>query len=88
MKGNIKMDIYELMKEAVLDGDEEEAVRLAEQALEDYDNKLNLIDKLVKTEDAIAEIDSEIEKLASETKDSQTVERLAKIKFIIDSLEG
>lgn len=35
MKGNIKMDIYELMKEAVLDGDEEEAVRLAEQALEE-----------------------------------------------------
>ena len=29
------MDIYELMKEAVLDGDEEEAVRLAEQALEE-----------------------------------------------------
>ena len=35
MKGKIKMDIYELMKEAVLDGDEEEAVRLAEQALEE-----------------------------------------------------
>lgn len=29
------MEIYELMKEAVLDGDEEEAVRLAEQALEE-----------------------------------------------------
>ena len=29
------MDIYELMKEAVLDGDEEEAVKLAEQALEE-----------------------------------------------------
>lgn len=35
MKGNIKMDIYELMKEAVLDGDEEEAVKLAQQALEE-----------------------------------------------------
>lgn len=35
MKGKIKMEIYELMKEAVLDGDEEEAVRLAEQALEE-----------------------------------------------------
>ncbi len=35
MKGNNVMDIYELMKEAVLDGDEEEAVRLAEQALEE-----------------------------------------------------
>lgn len=35
MKGNIKMEIYELMKEAVLDGDEEEAVRLADQALEE-----------------------------------------------------
>ena len=29
------MDIYELMKEAVLDGDEEEAVKLAKQALEE-----------------------------------------------------
>ena len=29
------MDIYELMKEAVLDGDEEEAVKLAQQALEE-----------------------------------------------------
>ena len=29
------MEIYELMKEAVLDGDEEEAVRLAEKALEE-----------------------------------------------------
>lgn len=29
------MKIYELMKEAVLDGDEEEAVKLAEKALED-----------------------------------------------------
>ena len=35
MKGNMDMEIYELMKEAVLDGDEEEAVRLAEQALEE-----------------------------------------------------
>lgn len=35
MKGKIKMDIYELMKEAVLDGDEEEAVKLAQQALEE-----------------------------------------------------
>ena len=35
MKGNNVMDIYELMKEAVLDGDEEEAVKLAEQALEE-----------------------------------------------------
>lgn len=35
MKGNIKMEIYELMKEAVLDGDEEEAIRLAKQALEE-----------------------------------------------------
>ena len=65
-----------------------DTLKKAEQALEDYENKLNLIDKLVKTEEAIAEIDREIEELASETKDSQTVEKLAKIKSIIDSLEG
>ena len=35
MKGNNVMDIYELMKEAVLDGDEEAAVKLAQQALEE-----------------------------------------------------
>lgn len=65
-----------------------DTLKKAEQALEDYENKLNLIDKLVKTEEVIAEIDREIEALASVTKDSQTVEKLAKIKSIIDSLEG
>lgn len=65
-----------------------DTLKKAEQALEDYENKLNLIDKLEKTEDAIAKIDKEIEKIAAETKDSQTVERLGKIKSIIDSLEG
>ena len=65
-----------------------DTLKKAEQALEDYENKLNLIDKLVKTEEAINKIDREIEKIAAETKDSQTVEKLAKIKSIIDSLEG
>ena len=65
-----------------------DTLKKAEQALEDYENKLNLIDKLVKTEEVIAEIDREIEALASITKDSQTVEKLTKIKSIIDSLEG
>ena len=68
-----------------------DTLKKAEQALEDYDNKLNLIDKLVKTEEAIAMIDEEIEelqKIASVKKDSQTVDRLDKIKSIIDSLEG
>lgn len=65
-----------------------DTLKKAEQALEDYDNKLNLIDKLVRTEEVIAEIDRQIEEIASETKDSQMVERLGKIKSIIDSLEG
>lgn len=68
-----------------------DTLKKAEQALEDYDNKLNLIDKLVKTEEAIALIDEEIEELqkfASVKEDSQTVEKLDKIKSIIDSLEG
>ena len=65
-----------------------DTLKKAELALEDYENKLNLIDKLVKTEEAIAEIDREIEKIAAVTKDSQTVERLDHIKSIIDSLEG
>lgn len=65
-----------------------DTLKKAEQALEDYENKLNLIDKLVRTEEAIARIDKEIEEIASVTKDSQTVEKLDKIKSIIDSLEG
>ena len=65
-----------------------DTLKKAEQALEDYENKLNLIHKLVKTEEAIAEIYIEIEALASVTKDSQTVEKLANINSIIDSLEG
>ena len=39
------MEIYELMKEAVLDGDEEEAVALAEQALEEGLNLNEVMDK-------------------------------------------
>ncbi len=68
-----------------------DTLKKAELALADYDNKLNLIDKLVKTEEAIALIDQEIEGLqsiASVKNDSQTVEKLGKIKSIIDSLEG
>ncbi len=74
---------FNISRQAVHD-----TLKKAELALEDYEKKLNLIDKLVKTEEAIAEIDREIEKIAAETKDSQTVERLGKIKSIIDSLEG
>ena len=74
---------FNISRQAVHD-----TLKKAELALEDYENKLNLIDKLVKTEEAINKIDREIEKIAAETKDSQTVERLGKIKSIIDSLEG
>ncbi|MBR5128527.1 MAG: YlxM family DNA-binding protein [Firmicutes bacterium] len=74
---------FNISRQAVHD-----TLKKAELALEDYENKLNLIDKLVKTEEAINKIDIEIEKIAAETKDSQTVERLGKIKSIIDSLEG
>ena len=43
-----------------------DTLKKAEQALEDYENKLNLIDKLVKTEEAIAEIDREIDRAIEE----------------------
>ena len=68
-----------------------DTLKKAEQALEDYENKLNLIDKLVKTEEAIARIDHEIDRLAAQasaTKDMSTVEGLNRIKSIIDGLEG
>ncbi len=65
-----------------------DTLKKAEQALEDYENKLKLIDKLEKTEEAIATIDREIDRLAAVAKDSQTVEGLERIKSIIDGLEG
>lgn len=39
------MDIYELMKEAVLDGDEDEAVKLAQQALDENMDLNEVMDK-------------------------------------------
>ena len=74
---------FNISRQAVHD-----TLKKAELALEDYENILNLIDILVKTEVAINKIVIVIEKIAAETKDSQTVERLGKIKSIIDSLEG
>ena len=65
-----------------------DTLKKAELALEDYESKLNLIDKLVKTEDAITKIDKHIDEIAAESKESHTVEGLRKIKAIIDSLEG
>ena len=56
-------------------------------ALEDYEAKIKLIDKLVKTEEAIAEIEDEIEVLEQNAKDAATIESLEKIKAIIEGLE-
>lgn len=64
-----------------------DTLKKAEQALEEYENKLNLIDKLVKTEDAITAIDREIAQISENLTDERALEGLGRIKAIIGSLE-
>ena len=66
----------------------------AEQALEEYEEKLGLIDKFLRTEQAIAAIEEEIdrmEKLTSAATDSEAAheaaQRLARVKEIIAALD-
>ncbi len=64
-----------------------DTLKKAEQALEEYEDKLNLIDKLVKTEDAITAIDREIAQISESLTDERALEGLGRIKAIIGSLE-
>ena len=64
-----------------------DAVKKAEKALHEYENKLGLISKFTATEEAVAAIDSEIDKLMQENRGNRPLtEKLKHIKSIIDKI--
>ena len=64
-----------------------DAVKKAEKALHEYESKLGLISKFTATEDAIARIDGEIDRLLAEnSRNDQLTAKLNNIKSIIDTI--
>jgi len=64
-----------------------DAVKKAEKALHEYESKLGLISKFAATEEAVAAIDSEIDRLIQENRQNgRLTERLEHIKSIIDKI--
>jgi len=64
-----------------------DAVKKAEKALHEYENKLGFISKFTAAEDAVARIDKEIEQLMLENSANGPLsEKLKHIKSIIDTI--
>ena len=72
-------DEFEISRQGVHD-----ALKNAEKALKGYEEKLGLVEKLQQSRQAIEQIDTEIDHLTAECKDSKIAEKLKKIKTIID----
>lgn len=64
-----------------------DTLKKAEQALEEYEDKLKLMDKFLKTERALALIGEEIALLEEELRAKRPLGRLENIKAIIKDLE-
>ena len=64
-----------------------DTLKKAEQALEEYEDKLKLMDKFLKTERAMALIGEEIALLEEELRAKRPLGRLENIKAIIKDLE-
>ena len=64
-----------------------DTLKKAEQALEEYEDKLKLMDKFLKTERALALIGEEIALLEEELRANRPIGRLENIKAIIKDLE-
>ena len=65
-----------------------DALKKAERALKEYEQKLGLVDKFQKTSSSISEIDKRIEGLIGGKKaTSEIAEELTQIKSIIDGIE-
>ena len=73
---------YGVSRQAIHD-----TLKKAEVTLEDYEAKLKLIDKLVKTEEAVSKIETEIDSLENSVKDRKILASLDKIKAVIRGLE-
>lgn len=64
-----------------------DAVKKAEKALYEYEEKLGLVGKLTNTQARIEAIDKEIHQLMTENKQNQALsKKLAEIKAIIDDI--
>ena len=65
-----------------------DALHKAEKSLENYEEKLGLVERFSRTSDAISEIDSRIEQLAEKASDTGFASDLKNIRSIIDKLEA
>ncbi|HVI42749.1 MAG TPA: YlxM family DNA-binding protein [Anaerovoracaceae bacterium] len=64
-----------------------DAVKKAEKALHEYENKLGLVSRFIATEEAVAAIDSEIDQLMLENRqNNQLMKSMKLIKSIIDQI--
>lgn len=64
-----------------------DAVKKAEKALHEYESKLGLVRKFAAAEEAVAEIDTEIDRLMQENHQNEKLAgRLRHIKTIIDKI--
>ncbi len=73
---------YGISRQAVHD-----TLKKAENALSQYEQKLGLVEKLMKSRRAIAEIDEKIDQLATEAFNESSAKKLEEIKSIINKLE-
>lgn len=65
-----------------------DALKNAEKALTEYENKLGLVEKFQKSRQAISRIDQAIDELVEDNRqDTKLADRLQKIKTIIDKLD-
>ena len=65
-----------------------DALKNAEKALHEYENKLGLVEKFEKTHSAVMEIDHKLEELIREhEKNHELVGKLNNIKSIIDQID-
>ena len=64
-----------------------DALKNAEKALLDYEEKLGLVKKFQKGRQAIRKIDQAIDKMVAESRDSKLTGQLRGIKTIIDHLD-
>ena len=75
-------DEYGISRQGVHD-----AVKKAEKALHEYENRLGLIKKFTASEKAVAEIDGEIDSLMREnSQNRELIKRLQNIRSIIDKI--
>ena len=64
-----------------------DTLKKAELSLTEYENKLGLVEKFVKSNQVLEEIEKEIDVITAAVTDAAVLERLAKVKNIIVSLE-